>query len=212
MSNKKITAPRIPGNLNTNGPEGFFEEDLISQMSLVEYEYPYQEATQVCFEQSHFQKVNLAGSHFGRFECVDLIFENCDLSNVEWIEASFHRVQFINCKLIGTNFADSILHDCLFENCIAEYASFSYSKIKHVAFKDTPLIDAEFFETTWHSLTFENCPLTGSNWFNTKLNGLNFRTCPFDKISLSQELLAGLKINQEQAITIAGGLGLLIED
>ena len=39
----------------------------------------------------------------------DIIFENCDLSNINFPYSSLYRVEFINCKLTGCNFNDSTL-------------------------------------------------------------------------------------------------------
>ena len=54
--------------------------------------------------------------------------------------------------------------------------------------------------------------LTGSNWFRTSLKGLDFTTNFFTTIALSQDYLAGLIVNQEQALVIAQALGLQIKD
>ncbi|WP_411848985.1 hypothetical protein ACLHWE_05650 [Vagococcus salmoninarum] len=43
------------------------------------------------------------------------------------------------------------------------------------------------------------------------LNGLNWSNCLFEKIQLSQDRLSGLIVNQEQAIIIALGFGLVID-
>ncbi|HBR81180.1 MAG TPA: hypothetical protein DEA34_00130, partial [Enterococcus sp.] len=69
-----------------------------------------------------------------------------------------------------------------------------------------------FYEVTWKNLFLSDNQLTGSNWFRTSLKGLDFTTNFFTTIALSQDYLAGLIVNQEQALVIAQALGLQIKD
>ncbi|MTD37528.1 hypothetical protein GIX45_02545 [Erwinia sp. CPCC 100877] len=187
------------------------DELVIEGISLQEQELSYQDFRNLIFRESQFEKLVMNRNHLERFECSNVRFKNCDFSNTEWLGASFQQVHFQRCKLTGTNFAESYLRDCLFEDCLADYSSFSSTNLKMVHFKQTSLNDSEFVAVKWTKFQMSECSLTGSNWFHTKLNGFDLRTNTFDKIGLSQEWLNGLKVTAEQAVTIAAGLGLIIE-
>lgn len=62
----------------------------------------------------------------------------------------------------------------------------------------------------WKHLTLQENQLNNSNWFHTKLATL-VTGQSISKIALSFEQLRGLTVDQEQALVIAAGLGLVID-
>ncbi|PZL70898.1 hypothetical protein CI088_13500 [Enterococcus plantarum] len=211
MKIKKPVAPLLP-QLTETDFISLDDELVIEGLVLKDQDLSYQDVRNLVFRECRFDKITMNRNHLERFDCINVIFDHCDLSNTEWIGASFHQVHFRQCKLTGTNFAESYLRDCFFEDCLADYVSFSATNQKVVQFHQTSLKDTEFVEVTWSNLLLDNCSLTGSNWFHTKLAGLDLTKSTFEKIAFSQELLRGLKVTQEQAITIAAGLGLVIKE
>ena len=210
MKIKEPAAPVLP-TLAHSDFISLEDEIIIEGITLADQNLSYQDVRNLIIRECQFDKLVMNRNHLERFECSNVIFRNCDFSNMEWIGASFHQVHFIQCKLTGTNFAESYLRDCLFEDCLADYASFSATNQKVIHFKQTSLNQTEFVEVTWKHLLFDQCSLTGSSWFHTKLAGLDLTQSIFEKIALSQELMAGLKVTTEQAVTIAAGLGLIVE-
>lgn len=211
MKKKTLLDPQLPSHLEPTFLD-FEEEAFFEGAYFQDQDVSYCSGSNIIIRESQLEHVIMQKGRFERFECANVVFEKCDLSNVEWLAASFHQVAFHQCKLIGTNFAESYLRDCRFVDCIANFASFSNTNQKAVTFQNCHLKDSEFYDVTWKQLTLESCDLTGSNWFHTNLNGLDFRHNQFEKIALSLENARGLKVNQEQAITIAASLGLVIED
>lgn len=211
MKIKKPVVPLLP-QLTETDFISLDDELVIEGLVLKDQDLSYQDVRNLVFRECRFDKITMNRNHLERFDCINVIFDHCDLSNTEWIGASFHQVHFRQCKLTGTNFAESYLRDCFFEDCLADYVSFSATNQKVVQFHQTSLKDTEFVEVTWSNLLLDNCSLTGSNWFHTKLAGLDLTKSTFEKIAFSQELLRGLKVTQEQAITIAAGLGLVIKE
>lgn len=187
------------------------DEQLFENIYAKNLDYSYLTCKNLIIRDAQLERVTMHKTRLERFECSNVLFKNCDFSNLEWLGASFHQVWFDQCKLIGTNFAESYLRDSTFSNCVATFASFSNTNLKAVKFTDNQLADSEFYEVVWKQLFVENNELTGSNWFRTPLNKLDLTTNTFTKIALSQENLKGLIVNQEQALTIAAGLGLVIE-
>lgn len=196
----------------TKGDFYLEDEEILSGLLINGGDQSYLDAKNMVLRESHVQKLNMQKTVLRHFECSNVIFEKCDFSNLEWIGGSFHQVVFHQCKLTGTNFAESYLRDCTFTDCIASMSSFSSTNLKAVSFDHCQLEDSEFYEVTWKNLFLSDNQLTGSNWFRTSLKGLDFTTNFFTTIALSQDYLAGLIVNQEQALVIAQALGLQIKD
>lgn len=209
---KKPIQPKLSA-ANLSPFSGYLQtEELIVNQLIQEQDFSYDEVRATGFQTCQISKTNFSGCQLNSFEAQDVIFEHCDFSNAVMIGGSFHRVIFKNCKLTGTNFAESLLKDCQFIECVNDFSSYSYSNLKIVHFQECSLKDSDLHELRWQHLQLTNCGLTGSSWFNTELAGLNLATCHFDKIALSQELIKGLVVNQEQAIVIALGFGLIIDE
>lgn len=196
----------------TKGDFYLEDEEILSGLLINGGDQSYLDAKNMVLRESHVQKLTMQKTVLRHFECSNVIFEKCDFSNLEWIGGSFHQVVFHQCKLTGTNFAESYLRDCTFTDYIASMASFSSTNLKAVSFDHCQLEDSEFYEVTWKNLFLSDNQLTGSNWFRTSLKGLDFTTNFFTAIALSQDYLAGLIVNQEQALVIAQALGLQIKD
>lgn len=210
MKKNRPAQPILPSHFTTD----FYLEDeaAFEGIEIDEMDYSYLAARNLMLRGSKLTKVTMQRARLERVECSNVIFEKCDLSNLDWIGGSFHQVVFDQCKLTGTNFAESYLRDCRFSNCVANFSSFSGTNLKNVQFDLCQLNDSEFFETTWKHLFIEHNELTNSNWMNTRMAGLNFSTNDFERIMLSQDRLKDLIVNQEQALTIAAGLGIKIID
>jgi uncharacterized protein YjbI with pentapeptide repeats len=209
---KKQPSPLLP-MIDQLEPQDFYleDEEIFEGAFFTETDASYADCSGLVLKQSHLKKVTMQKTRLTHWECQNILFENCDFSNLECMAASFHQVHFKNCKLTGTNFAESYLRDCTFESCVANFASFSNTNLKTVRFVDCQLKDTEFYEVQWKDLQLQENQFTNSNWFRTKLNQLDLRTNSFEKITLSQELLRGLIVDQEQALIIAAGLGLVID-
>lgn len=210
MKEKKRITPIVPEKLTPMTP--LFEDEAMIEAVLIDNaSINYADFHHLFIKESQIKKLQMPGSRLSQFECVNVIFENCDFSNSEWIGAGLHQVEFRQCKLTGCNFAEAYLKDCLFSGCILDYASFSMSTMKVVHFEETSLRQAEFSELNWQQLKMKECELTQSQWFNTPLKGLDFSENHFDTIALSPESLRGIIVNAEQALTIAETLGMILK-
>lgn len=203
-------APILPATFSTD----FYLEDeaIIEAVHGSEVDYSYLTCENLVIRRSILEKVTMQRGKLTRFEAGNVLFKNCDFSNLEWIGGSFHQVVFENCKLTGCNFAESYLRDCRFKDCVINFGSFSGTNLKHVAFENCQMTDSEFFEVTWKYLFLDTNNLENSNWMRTKLSDLDLTSNQFSKIAFSMEQLKGLKVNSYQALTIAAGLGLQIQE
>ena len=76
-----------------------------------------------------FKNVIFKGSSIIKSDFMDVIFENCDCSNMKFSNSSFHRVIFKSCRMIGCDFTDTYLSDVQFLSTRAQFINFSGSKI-----------------------------------------------------------------------------------
>lgn len=209
----KITPPKLPNSLIPCHELELSEELDIAQRSLSNMTLTFDnDVDYLAIDTTSWERVTMSNQHIRTLECKDSLFISCDFSNTEWLESSFHRVVFKNCKFTGTNFAESHIENCEFINCTLAYSSFNFTRFKRVLFQDSQLIDTEFCDVTWQHLLFDSCLLDRSSWLNTPLKGLNWMTCSFETLLFSPDLMSGLTVNTEQAITLALSLGLLIDE
>jgi len=212
MKTNKPKAPKPPQLPALITGDFFFDDEAnFSGLKVDESDQSYLSARNLVIHESEFKHIIMQGAQLKHFECHNVIFDHCDFSNIEWLGASFHQVHFNQCKLIGSNFAESYLRDCLFSDCLANLASFSSTNLRTVAFENCMLNETIFNEVNWKNFQLRNNQLSSSQWFLTKMTDLDLTTNFFDSIALSKDLIHGLKVNQEQAIIIAQGLGLIIE-
>lgn len=210
MKEKKRIVPILSDRLTSAQP--ILEDEAMLESVLIENEsFDDADAHHLFIKESRFKKVQMLSSRLSQFECVNVVFENCDFSNSEWIGAGFHQVEFRQCKLTGCNFAEAYIKDCLFSGCILDYASFSMSTMKVVHFEESSLRQAEFSELDWQHVKMKDCELTQSQWFNTSLKNMDFSKNRFDTIALSPESIRGMIVNAEQALTIAETLGMILK-
>ena len=138
MENSKIKTKVLRPKLNNNldqielyreniTDEADFSFAIVSDCSLEKLD-----ANKIAFKQVIFKNVIFNEIVFRCIDLVDIRFENCDLSNVDFSEGSLHRVEFINCKIIGINLSEATLRDVVFENCNGQYSFFTYSNCKQV--------------------------------------------------------------------------------
>lgn len=190
----------------------FFADDegFLEGQAFADSDQSYGTAENLVIRQSTLTRIVMQNTRLERFEASNVIFEKCDFANLTWIGGSFHQVIFKQCKLTGTNFSESFLRDCQFIECKASLSSFSNSKFNRVLFDDCELEEADFLEVNWTKFALTNSLLNRTNWLGTKVATLDFTSDTFEEILLPQQL-RGLVVNQEQAITIAVNLGLVVQ-
>ena len=141
----------------------------------------------------------------------NVLFENCDLSNISFNECIFSKVTFKNCKLIGDFFIETKINNVYFEECNMKYCNFTMSRIKDVVFDNIILDNTYFNEVKFDNIKFEKCSLTSSEFFKTKLKGIDLSNSEIDGLSTTLEELKGLSVNQIQALELSKLLGIIIK-
>jgi uncharacterized protein YjbI with pentapeptide repeats len=176
----------------------FMDEDCKQNLSML----AYYECT--------FERINFHGK-MEKMEFVDVIFDHCDLSNVDMQECVFRRVIMKHCRLTGCDMSASQLHDMAMENCQANYINCNLINSQSALFKDCIFIEGAFTMMKIKDLAIEKCDFTSSEWNDTKLNGLDFSDSIIDGIAVNPNNLRGVIVSQAQAAVMAKLLGIQVK-
>ena len=159
----------------------------------------------------HFLGCRFVGSKMQRNYFSDVIFENCDLSNVDWREANFFRVLFQNCKMVGANFAELSAHHVECRQGNLQYANLNDGIFQEVSWIDSSLKQVGFCNCHLKKTTFTNCSLAESELLATSLQDIDLRSCDIQGIQLSGPELRGAIVDVFQAADLARFLGLVVK-
>lgn len=170
-----------------------------------------EQVERVYFRRVRFINVTFEVDAFYQLELLDVVFENCNLSNTEMIGAIIHRAAFRRTKLVGTNFSDCTCIGVSFNDCQANYSAFNYASLKRVLFQETSLVAVEMMDMKWEKLALEKCRLDGLNTHHTSLNGLDLHNCIFEQFAFTPELLKGVIISPVHSSAIVSQLGVHIK-
>lgn len=145
-------------------------------------------------------------------QLIDVRFENCDLSNVNFTASALYRVEFISCKLLGTYFPDSTLNHLLIHDCNASYINLAMSKMNQARFSHSLLHNGSFNDCRISSVAFESCELIEADFSHTSLSGIDLRTCRINGLILNVSDLRGAIVTSLQAMDLLPLLGVVIKD
>src|SRR6476620_3034945 len=103
-----------------------------------------QAAVQITVKSVWFKQAALWQMRLSAPQMSDLRFENCDLANTLWENASVRRMEMIGCRITGFKTVETHFQDALFQECIGTLAQFRYAKCKAVRFEKCNLVNADF--------------------------------------------------------------------
>ena len=162
------------------------------------------------FHECRFDKLTFSAKGEG---CLfaDVIFDHCDLSNINFHEVVSRRVEFHNCRLTGIDFTRSTLEDVLFENCECSYANFSSATFKRCSLENTRFLEAGFSMCSFMHMEIDDCDFMGAELLDASLRGMDFSSSRIDNILVNAEGLKGVIVNEEQAVACAKLLGIIVQ-
>lgn len=153
-----------------------------------------------------FDSVSLVSANL-----TDVVFKNCDLSNLDLMSAIIHRVRFENCKLIGVNFSDATLRNCVFVDCYADYVAFRYANLKWVAFEAGAYTNSDFSGAQLVDTYLERLDLNKAQFLNCALNGVDLSSCIFESITAMPQDLKGVSIDFSHAPALMPLFGIRVK-
>lgn len=162
------------------------------------------------FYECKFEKVTFL-NHIRRAMFTDVIFENCDFSNIDMHECVFRRVIFNKCRLTGIDLTQGTFESVLIQNSLGQYANFSSSKIKESSFVENIFRDSAFTMCKFSHVEIEQCDFNKAEFNDTKLAGLDFSTSDISNVMFDVNRLQGITLNEEQALACAKLLGINVK-
>lgn len=138
--------------------------------------------------------------------------EQCDWSNTTAESASWTTTFADGCKLTGTKLNRARLKDVTFRECRADFAQFQQAKLERVSFENCNLKHAFFNDATMPDTVFAGCDLSEADFSNATMKGCDLRRARINDIRIAPEQLKGVIVTPDQALYLAGLLGLVIRD
>jgi len=151
----------------------------------------------------HLRNVNLGGAVLERLELTDVCLTDCDMANVEFRQASMHRVQFVRCRLTGARLPETTTQDLLFRRCIGNLSQFRYARLPSCRFENCDLQEADFQGADLAGAVFSECDLRNVEMSQASLNGTDLTSSTIDGLRANPESLQGLIIEPHQAPHVA---------
>ncbi len=208
MKRKK---PKILSFLSEASFTDYLNEEVIENQLFEKQEIPRFLLSPVTMDGCFFHSVSFSSCDT-TFSFYDCIFENCEISNVFSLNATFIRCEFRQCKFSGWNLDHCSLEDILFENCIFRYTTFSSSVFKNVAFHSCQMEEIRFFELKLKDIEFDSCSILQMENIATPLKDIDLSSCTIMGGAFHPNDLKGLIVNEEQALSFATLLGLRIHE
>jgi uncharacterized protein YjbI with pentapeptide repeats len=208
----KIEPPKIPSELPVFILLDIHSNDFFEMGMIQDCVVKNQKANKVIFDKIIFKNTTFTGTSLTGVELTDVIFEKCDLSNVDFSNAIIHRTEFKECKMIGINLTGVTLRNVLFDSCLADYATFRFSNTKQVIIQDSFLCKTDFCYSKLQKIELYRSNIDQAQLSGIKLDGIDLSTCEFNGLGVEVEDLKGCIISREQAYIFANLFGLIVNE
>ena len=143
---------------------------------------------------------------------MDIVFLECNLSNLISYDANFIRAKISKSKLTGFQLLNPKLEHVLIEGSNAQYLQLRFGNCHKVVFKNCDLKGSDFTGTNLSSCEFINCDLTDCEFSATRLQGTDLRGSNLEKIHIGIPEIKGAIVNTTQALYLTAILGIDIRD
>lgn len=164
---------------------------------LCQCHYSHHEIKNCCFETITCEDCKEEDSYF-----LDVIFKNCDLSNMQFYGCLFRRVQFINCKLMGTDFSESVFDNVVMKDCSCRFANFAFMKNKETVYQACDFKQASIIETNLKKTSFIECSFNQCELQHASLHQIDLSSCDLNNIITTPEDIRGAIIYSYQASSL----------
>lgn len=137
----------------------------------------------------------------------DVVFDGCDLSNLNLDEAVFRRCEFKNCRMLGTSFIRAVFQDITMTGCVCDYANFSGSKWRLLSWQNCRFREASLNMCEVAGPVIAGCDFQSAEIAGTKLAGWDLSDSFIGSLAVRAEDLKGVTVNRDQAAALAGLFG-----
>lgn len=192
-------------------------EDTLEYIKVTEQDqFDYSNITEC--NHCYFEKATLTDLHFQNISCYDVVFKNCDFSNVVWnTDAEFagpvlHQVTFDNCKMVGTDFGMTAFKKVTFQNCVGRYVNFSFTTMKEVKLLNCSFQNMILQDSTCKKILLQENELLELELLHTSLKDVDMSSNQIDGLKTDLESIQGMIVNPEQALHLSKLLGIVVKD
>lgn len=200
--------PRLPAQLLSRPAGPVRDDDGLADCQIGPGAIPGG-ARRVSITRVRCRAVRLAGA-LPAAEMEDVVWDGCDLSNVDLSDAILLRVVFRNCRMTGVNFSGAALRDVSFEDDALPYGNFRFARMERTDFLRCNCSRADFLQLAPAKARFVHTDLRQAQMAGTSLAGLDLTTCNIDGLGARPEDLRGVILSAEQAVTAAKIVGVEI--
>lgn len=163
-------------------------------------------------ERSVLDAVRLIGADASSLLVRACDLQRCDLSGATMEAASLIRCRIDGCKLTGSTLDRAILRDTVFMECRADLLRLQHAQLEHVRFERCQLRSAFFNGASMPKTVFEECDLTDADFSGADISDSDLRRSRIEGIRIAPDQLRGVIVSHDQALYLAGLLGLVIRD
>lgn len=154
---------------------------------------------------SRLRGVRLTGATFDRVRLVDVALDDCELSGVDFQEATFVRVRFFRCRMSGVVATALKAEDVVFGECQLTGSNFRSSSFQRCEFADCDLSEADFYAAKLTHGVLRRCRLTSTEFSKAACNGLDLRGSRVEGIK-GCDALRGAVIGSDQMVPLGVAL------
>jgi uncharacterized protein YjbI with pentapeptide repeats len=209
-----LTRPHIPARrlLRETSAEGIvdgghFDGLLVRQAVIADDRLEHAR-----FDHSVLEGVALPGANAEGIMLRHVELMQCDWSNAHVESASWVACAVEGSKLTGTRLNRCVFKDVTITDCRADFVQFQEARFERVVFDNCSLGQSFFTGAQMAGTIFDGCDLTGADFSHALITGSDLRRSRIEDIRIAPEQLRGVIVTQDQAIYLAGLLGLDIRE
>ena len=161
-------------------------------------------------DQCRFSNCRFIQCRMENFRFGDVVFESCDLSNLQLPDCSFHRVAFRNCKLSGAVFPVPCFVTQPFSMWWLLIPTFLEATGK-IAYGDPVILLKLFCRIDFRLFGVGGKPSDPGGFFPVKLGCVDYRSCDIRGIHWELSQLKGSTVSYEQAVELVEAAGIIVQ-
>lgn len=164
---------------------------------------------------SRWSSGRLTGHRFRRLRCIDVVFDNCDLSGAILEDSALTRVEFHECRMSGVVLAGARMNDVLFSRCKLDTANLRMLDGTRVEFRDSDLREADFHEAHLTATALHDSDLSGADFSRVSPDRLRLHGSQVHDLR-GASALDGAMIDPDQRMDMAMALfnasGIIVDE
>ena len=173
------------------------------------------EMSQIDLAGCRFVGAILTASKFVESRIVDTEFIDCEMSGIDFSDASLTRVRFVRCRGSAADLSGARLTDTQFQQCKLDDVNVRMANLARVEWVDSTLREADFVGVSGTDVAVYDCDLTKATFMKTKCAPLALHGSVLDGL-LGAEALTSAIIDSNQtlpfAMALLAGHGVRVDD